>query len=894
MKRSFLCGMLALGLTISSLTTVFAADSDDITYPITYTTKDGNYVFEKVSHRNSGTETKDGIVDYTSPLQIKENTTGTSEDGDSVQSYTYCAATSGDWVYMGTMYGALSAYSQVERAVTSFGASTDVAKAVVDVMFNGKLNKGKEDDGIPAGSVFLKFNIKTGETKILMSRTLYNQGKCDGVPIFRAATEYNGKLYFVGLVSDGKALAGQNLYGIPIPDDPNQAINYEISYQSGVPCVYELDPSTDELVKVAQCVSTDGYRALNNQYVFTSTRAIDTFVATKADGTKEEWLLAGGLADTTQGETFGATIMAAKNPQAVNNDFMETNLDVLHGSFKTIANQQDMYNYPAVNRQDSEGGGGLYQIVQYGENTIYTSIVTGKAKDGTKEQAYAVVKGVYDPTVGDVDNADAWTWTPVIGNKADGATYTFGIDPERTAAGASTLQVYGDYLYIGEYNDVNYSLTDILTNKSFKVLAKNLSQSINLYRMDHDENIEMVVGDSTEMFPQSLTGIGSGYESHMNQYTWMTNVVADTMYLSTMDETSLTHCIAQMVNGELLDMSQEEWESQLNYILVLMKLMFASNSEAKIETYALDTTISTQDARNLVEAVINELNEEVPMAFYELENETTTAYTPVTLDNDQMNKLIEAVVSGTINANLSEEELAKLYEINVELRQLRELLDDSISEDFIELYDYIHEQLETLLEDSDLPDDIKAMYEMLISFTTSENLGYLSTCLSYMKDSEAGFDFYAIKQAKDGSVNISTLTTNGFGDRYNHGIRIITETPGYLVVGTANPFYGAQVWRTKVDNITTVDPTPEEPEPTPTPTPEEPELTPTPTPEEPESTPTPNPTPGTTDVETESNLGAPDTSDKTNVALFGITLVAAVAGYITIKNRKKIKRNETA
>ena len=370
MKRGFLCGMLALGLTISPLTTVFATDSDSITYPITYTTKDGNYVFEKVSHRNSGTETKDGIVDYTSPLQIKENTSGTSEDGDSVQSYTYCAATSGDWVYMGTMYGALSAYTQVERSVTQFGASAEVAKAVVDVMFNGKLNKGKEDDGIPAGSVFFKFNIKTGETKILMSRTLYNQGKCDGVPIFRAATEYNGKLYFVGLVSDGKALAGQSMYGMQIPNDPNVAINYEIAYQNGVPCVYELDPSTDELVKVAQCVSTDGYRALNNQYVFTSTRAIDTFVATKADGSTEEWLLAGGLADTTQGETFGATIMAAKDPQAVNSDFMETNLDTLHGSFKTIANQQDMYNYPAVNRQDSEGGGGLYQIVQYGENTI--------------------------------------------------------------------------------------------------------------------------------------------------------------------------------------------------------------------------------------------------------------------------------------------------------------------------------------------------------------------------------------------------------------------------------------------------------------------------------------------------------------------------------------------
>lgn len=881
MKRGFLCGMLALGLTISPLTTVFATDSDSITYPITYTTKDGNYVFEKVSHRNSGTETKDGIVDYTSPLQIKENTSGTSEDGDSVQSYTYCAATSGDWVYMGTMYGALSAYTQVERSVTQFGASAEVAKAVVDVMFNGKLNKGKEDDGIPAGSVFFKFNIKTGETKILMSRTLYNQGKCDGVPIFRAATEYNGKLYFVGLVSDGKALAGQSMYGMQIPNDPNVAINYEIAYQNGVPCVYELDPSTDELVKVAQCVSTDGYRALNNQYVFTSTRAIDTFVATKADGSTEEWLLAGGLADTTQGETFGATIMAAKDPQAVNSDFMETNLGTLHGSFKTIANQQDMYNYPAVNRQDSEGGGGLYQIVQYGENTIYTSIVSGKAKDGTKEQPFAVVKGVYDPTVGDVDDANAWTWTPVIGDKADGATYTFGIDPERTAAGASTLQVYGDYLYIGEYNDVNYSLTDILTNKSFRMLAKNLSQSINLYRMDKNENVEMVVGDPTEMFPESLTGIGSGYESHMNQYTWMTNVVADTMYLSTMDETSLTHCIAQMVNGELLNMSQEEWESQLNYILVLMKLMFASSSsEEGIDTYALDSTITREEAKEFVNAVIDELNQEGPMATYEMGSKTASTYTPVTLSDDQMNQLIEAIINGSIKTDLPEEVLAKLDEINAELRELREMLDDNISDDFIKLYDHIHEQLEQLLKDSDLPADIKAMYGMLISFTTSENLGYLSTCLKYMKDSEAGFDFYAIKHAEDGSVNISTLTTNGFGDRYNHGLRIITETPGYLVIGTANPFYGAQIWRTKVDNIKPVDPTPD----------------PTPTPEEPEPTPTPNPTPGsTTEIEikptetsSKTESDAPETADKTNVSFYGMALViATVAGFITIKKLKR-------
>lgn len=891
MKKKIFCGMLAVSLMCSPIS-VFAKESNGTDFPITYTTQDGNYLFEKVSHKNSGTETKDGIVDYINgSKQIMENTSQTSENGDSVQSYTYCAATSGDWVYMGTMYGALSAYSQVERAVSSFGASADVAKAVVDVMFNGKLNKGKEDDGYSAGSVFLKFNIKTGETKILMSRTLYDDGKCDGVPIFRAATNYNGKLYFVGLVSDGKALAGQKMYGMDIPNDPNIAINYEISYQTGVPCVYELDPKTDKLVKVAQCVTTDGYRALNNQYVFTSTRAIDTFVATKADGSKEEWLLAGGLADTTQGETFGATIMAAKEPETVNSNFNETNLDVLHGSFKTIANQQDMFNYPAVNRQDSEGGGGLYQVVQYGENTIYASIVTGKAKDKTKEQGFAVVKGVYNPNAGDVSDANAWTWTPVIGNKADGAKYTFGVDPERTAASACTLQVYGDYLYIGDYNDVNYSLTNILTERSFRVLAKNLSQSINLYRMDHNENIEMVVGDPTEMFPQSITGIGSGYESHMNQYTWMTNVVGDTMYLSTMDETSLTHCIAQLVNGELLNMSQEEWESQLNYILVLAKLMFASNGTNTVSTYAQDS-MTEEDANSLIESAVKELNEESPVATTGLNSKSKSkAYTAVSLTDEQKAKLVNAILDGSINVELPDEIVNQLEEINTQLRELRELLNQKVSEDFVDLYDRIHEKLEELLKNSNLPEEIKAMYEMLISFTTSENLGYLKTCLGYMKDSEAGFDFYAIKQDESGNVKVTTLTTNGFGDRYNHGLRIITETPGYMVIGTANPFNGAQVWRTKVDNIKSDDSDSK-------------------TDESDSKTDGSDSKPSDSNSKTDSTTGSdsnsksnveatvstdskkensknPTTGDDTNVMIFGTMLVAAAAFFITIKKLKK-------
>ncbi len=42
-------------------------------------------------------------------------------------------------------------------------------------------------------------------------------------------------------------------------------------------------------------------------------------------------------------------------------------------------------------------------------------------------------------------------------------------------------------------------------------------------------------------------------------------------------------------------------------------------------------------------------------------------------------------------------------------------------------------------------------------------------------------------------VNFTTLTTNGFNDPYNHGLRTFAVTNQGLCLGTANPFYGCQV-----------------------------------------------------------------------------------------------------
>lgn len=53
-----------------------------------------------------------------------------------------------------------------------------------------------------------------------------------------------------------------------------------------------------------------------------------------------------------------------------------------------------------------------------------------------------------------------------------------------------------------------------------------------------------------------------------------------------------------------------------------------------------------------------------------------------------------------------------------------------------------------------------------------------------------GFDLYA---SSDG-IHFSPITTDGFGDPFNFGARTLASTPYGLFLGTANYYYGLQIW----------------------------------------------------------------------------------------------------
>jgi len=497
---------------------------------------------------------------------------------------------------------------------------------------------------------------------------------------FRNVVELNGKFYFCGSVN-------------------------------GLPTVYQVDPATDEYKKVYQSIDQADFYKAYQMGISVGIRGISTF---------EDKLIISlvGLE--------GAYICESDNPEDPD-------------SFKVIATMSDMFNYPAYRYQDSIYGGSIWDMAVY-NGSLYVSICTGTPEnkpDDNTMQSFALIKG-------DRDDNGKWTWTSVIGDKEkDNAKYTYGIDPERTRSGAANLCVYDGYLYIGEYNDEEIALERVLFDQSCDFMNSNLEQSVNLYRMDENEEIKLVVGDADEMFPDGgLTGLGSGFDRNENQYIWRMQVYNNKLYVGTFDTSSLLEPIGQLTNGDLLKMTDEEWQSQIEYIKVLAELILNKYKTPQLPVAAPATlSISRDDARNMAKSVNN------------------------------AGKISRATAANAENV--------------IELAQeIENTADEKASEEFIATYT----ELSKASKDMTI-----SIGEIIDKIFTEENIAKMTSfvkCAAYMSTAERGFDIFTL----DSNLNVKTVTTNGFGDPYNHGCRTFAVTDDNLIVGTANPFYGTQIW----------------------------------------------------------------------------------------------------
>lgn len=468
----------------------------------------------------------------------------------------------------------------------------------------------------------------------------------DGINVLlRNCCEYKGKLYFCGSVG-------------------------------GLAKIVQVDPATDECKVVYSGISPQDAYLAHKANISSTIRGLCVF---------EDKLILSAVT------LEGPQILISDHPW----DGQE--------AFTEIADQKALFNYPAYHYTDSIYGGSIWEMVEF-NGSVYVSLCTGTPDNKPDEysmQSFALVRG-------DENEDGTWSWTAIAGNKEkDGAKYTFGIDPERTRAGACVLQVYGDYLYLGEYNDEQLALEGILFKSDFEFMNRNLEQSVSLYRMDKNENIELVVGDKTAMFPEgSLSGIGSGFGRHENQYMWRMTSYNGKLYVGTFDTSSLLEPVAQLTNGDVLTMSVPDWQKLLGFVKTLLD-MYKGNDEETNEAKALFEEFSIEDL---------------------------------------------AKVFKNADVNL----LGGCEETAASVKKVMEIVEGIIE------------------------------------------------CSKYTCTADRGFDLYV---SEDG-VNFNTITTNGFGDPYNHGLRVFANMDSGLMIGTANPFYSTQIWMLEEDSSITETATP--------------------------------------------------------------------------------------
>lgn len=750
MRRVGTLGLVAALAAI--LVSPLPAHAEDASGAVTYNAGNG-YSFEKLSHPTVGTSQPDGIVDYQGDGAVAvpgaDGNTANNE-GDRGQSYTWAAASYGDWLYVGTCYAAMGNTLTLMNGTLGDSFDAETMRLTLEAMFNGTFFYGQQkEDGTAdkdSGGILVKINTKTGETKLLLSESLNGVG-----PLFRNAVSYKGKLYFCGSVRTNGG-------------------------KSGLPAVYEIDPKTDEYKVVYQGLSSmQDYGAAYKQGISTGIRGMCVH-----DGQ----LVISNVGKDAAGN-FVSTILTSSDPSKGQDSFTE------------IANSGTLFGYPAIRYQDSIYGGAIWDMVSYNGH-LYATICTGtpeNAPDDNSMQSFAMVRGD--------KNADgSYTWTPIVGDQeADGARYCFGIDPARTRSGAANLIVYNDYLYIGEYNDEEIALERILFNKSnteeggkssmggvdCSFVNANLEQSVNIYRMDKDENMELVVGDRTDMFPDGgISGLTSGFGRNENQYIWRMQKFDGKLYIGTFDTASLLEPIGQFSNGDIIDMTPEEWASQVQRLRDLLNHLLDKKSPddpiVPVNTLADDDSNEPAEVDDeKAEAVeVDDEKTEVAKGFGDLSDALDEAAGDL---YDQ---------AATMSADV-EDDAAYVQKIDSEIAYFKSFADQY--QDMLDSYESLKQQYEDAYG-TELPGDIQDAFDKLLSEENLKKLQSVLTCMYYLHDAERGFDMYV---TEDG-VNFTTLTTNGFNDPYNHGLRTFAVTNQGLCLGTANPFYGCQVWIQRKEN----------------------------------------------------------------------------------------------
>ena len=467
----------------------------------------------------------------------------------------------------------------------------------------------------------------------------------------------------------------------------------------------------------------------------------------------------------------------------------DTDLRIMESSapskntWNIVADLNDFNNIPNVDIGSCRSGG-IFDLISYNG---YLYAIIGSGNKPINESGFLIFKGKYIGLMAKGSNRYGWKWDMIVGPNGK---YEAGMGINSYAIATPFKYKASDgkeYVYVGTFSNVIQS-TQKLISFDFSYLYENFVKPTQLYRFDENDNWEMIIGTPSENEPLQIR-IGnykagfvpdnSGINYSSNHYIWRMAEYNGKLFLGTFDSSSLYDYLIPKNIPDYID----SFEGILIILLNFLSLINVIKSE-DIKTilqlfndyeYFDDKYINNYDALSLSYASLH-FNEIKPSDYIEkvmknidlnynlniLNSLNTLAKkipTSISSNNDKYLEAIYLYLSSQLGQSTIENIKNTIYKLNNNKKQLKLLL--------FKIKDLVTSQ----------------------EFLTQ--LYYMKSIRKMIDTSIKGADLYV---SEDG-IHFKKITINGFNDKYNYGLRTFVSSTDGLYIGTANPFYGGQLWK---------------------------------------------------------------------------------------------------
>lgn len=440
--------------------------------------------------------------------------------------------------------------------------------------------------------------------------------------------------------------------------------------------------------------------------------------------------------------------------------------------YERIADYKDFLQYEQEGYFGS--GGDVWDIVEY-NGSLYFTLMTNHG---------AIVYEAHKATEAekDIANEYGWVWTDIVG-ETENSIYEPGFGNVLNYA-ASPYIFNGDLYFLtfsnamesiiyGAGGLVSTLMSDSPDMQSFfnslKMMDENFDNETSVFRMKADGTVQMVVGDE-EKCPEGIEyeaifKAGFNDEDYSTtQYNWRAAVYNGKLYIGTFDCYAMSKYMTKLTNGDLFEMNDEEFRQQLEYVIEFLQTLLGGvvmNDTAELAAETYDILTDEQKEAEL-EALLDAL------VFFRssIDGEAVT---------DTVSKFLNLITVHEGNV----EEISEQFEFLIE--RLEAQAEGTENEAALKLIDAMKETLDNL-------NGILNVFENVDQEGVDR---YVRISDTMAANDNPGFEIYC---TEDG-VNYETITLNGFNDEYNYGCRTFLVGSDGLYIGTANPFYGGQLWK---------------------------------------------------------------------------------------------------